>query len=268
METLCSMLLGPKGNFGFNFVGRPDKNSKNEMRIHSRHLNDYMAVTCLQPGRVYSCPADNCTVVGFVRAETDYPSDCYVLRKPIQFTVTEHARWYHFNLPSGKSGYVDAENIFAKFLEATKLDLQNGYTGPTEFSTASDGDRYGWRGKCEECGKIWCIFVTQDGKSFSIPQCKHKPVTAICDMKPIADSKRLNNLQDYLVKKKLDKLLLKINLEKGERVYTFKKVDPAGNPTLSAHPAKFSPDDQYSRQRLKLKTRYRLLLTQTPLTKC
>ncbi|CAF1267248.1 unnamed protein product [Adineta steineri] len=217
METLCSMLLGPKGNFGFNFVGRPDKNSKNEMRIHSRHLNDYMAVTCLQPGRVYSCPADNCTVVGFVRAETDYPSDCYVLRKPIQFTVTEHARWYHFNLPSGKSGYVntffcegvvphfkkmskskvDAENIFAKFLEATKLDLQNGYTGPTEFSTASDGDR-----------------------------------------------------------------------EKGERVYTFKKVDPAGNPTLSAHPAKFSPDDQYSRQRLKLKTRYRLLLTQTPLTKC
>ncbi|CAF3871055.1 unnamed protein product [Adineta steineri] len=194
METLCSMLLGPKGNFGFNFVGRPDKNSKNEMRIHSRHLNDYMAVTCLQPGRVYSCPADNCTVVGFVRAETDYPSDCYVLRKPIQFTVTEHARWYHFNLPSGKSGYVntffcegvvphfkkmskskvDAENIFAKFLEATKLDLQNGYAGPTEFSTASYGDRYGWRGKCEECGKIWCIFVTQDGKGFSIPQCKHK----------------------------------------------------------------------------------------------
>jgi hypothetical protein len=32
--------------------------------------------------------------------------------------------------------------------------------------------------------------------------------------------------------------------------------------------AKFSPDDQYSRQRLKLKTRYRLLLTQTPLSKC
>ncbi|CAF4451291.1 unnamed protein product, partial [Adineta steineri] len=24
--------------------------------------------------------------------------------------------------------------------------------------------------------------------------------------------------------------------EKGERIYTFKKVDPAGNPTLSAHP--------------------------------
>ena len=32
--------------------------------------------------------------------------------------------------------------------------------------------------------------------------------------------------------------------------------------------AKFSPDDQYSRQRLKLKTRFRLLLTQTPLAKC
>ncbi|UJR35461.1 hypothetical protein I4U23_028217 [Adineta vaga] len=56
--------------------------------------------------------------------------------------------------------------------------------------------------------------------------------------------------------------------EKGERVYTFKKVDPSGNPTQSAHPAKFSPDDQYSRQRLKLKTRYRLLLTHTPVPKC
>ncbi|CAF2779692.1 unnamed protein product [Rotaria sp. Silwood2] len=76
--------------------------------------------------------------------------------------------------------------------------------------------------------------------------------------------------------------------EKGERVYTFKKVDPLGHPTQSAHPgkptncktyrnelilfyffpAKFSPDDQYSRQRLKLKTRYKLLLTQTPLDKC
>ncbi|CAF0804044.1 unnamed protein product [Didymodactylos carnosus] len=47
-----------------------------------------------------------------------------------------------------------------------------------------------------------------------------------------------------------------------------KKEDPSGKPTQSAHPAKFSPDDQYSRQRLILKKRFGLLLTQTPLTKC
>ncbi|CAF1255284.1 unnamed protein product [Adineta steineri] len=46
------------------------------------------------------------------------------------------------------------------------------------------------------------------------------------------------------------------------------KADPAGNPIQSVHSAKFSLIDQYSSQRLKLKRRYRLLLTQTPFTKC
>jgi hypothetical protein len=31
METLCSMLLGPEGNHGFNFVGRFTKSSKQEL---------------------------------------------------------------------------------------------------------------------------------------------------------------------------------------------------------------------------------------------
>lgn len=37
------------------------------------------------------------------------------------------------------------------------------------------------------------------------------------------------------------------------------KVDPAGNPTMSAHPARFSPDDKFSRQRITLKKRNNLL---------
>ncbi|CAF3922656.1 unnamed protein product [Adineta steineri] len=43
METLCSMLLGREGNFGFNFVGRPNQGSKEEMREKGRRLNDYMS---------------------------------------------------------------------------------------------------------------------------------------------------------------------------------------------------------------------------------
>ena len=47
----------------------------------------------------------------------------------------------------------------------------------------------------------------------------------------------------------------------GERIYTLKKV--AGSEvTKSAHPARFSPDDKYSRHRVTLKKRYGLLLTQ------
>ncbi|EDN02741.1 Nop10 family nucleolar RNA-binding protein [Histoplasma capsulatum] len=49
----------------------------------------------------------------------------------------------------------------------------------------------------------------------------------------------------------------------GNRIYTLKKVLD-GRVTKSAHPARFSPDDKYSRHRVTLKKRYRLLLTQQP----
>lgn len=52
--------------------------------------------------------------------------------------------------------------------------------------------------------------------------------------------------------------------EKGERVYTLKNVDSSGKPTVSAHPARFSPDDKYSKYRVVLKKRFGVLLTQQP----
>ncbi|KAI9202300.1 nucleolar RNA-binding protein [Polychytrium aggregatum] len=50
----------------------------------------------------------------------------------------------------------------------------------------------------------------------------------------------------------------------GKRVYTLKKLTADGTVTKSAHPARFSPDDKYSRHRVTLKKRFGLLLTQTP----
>uniref|UniRef100_A0A8C8RDX8 H/ACA ribonucleoprotein complex subunit 3 n=1 Tax=Pelusios castaneus TaxID=367368 RepID=A0A8C8RDX8_9SAUR len=50
----------------------------------------------------------------------------------------------------------------------------------------------------------------------------------------------------------------------GERVYTLKKTDPSGQPTCSAHPARFSPDDKYSRHRITIKKRFGVLMTQQP----
>jgi H/ACA ribonucleoprotein complex subunit 3 len=50
----------------------------------------------------------------------------------------------------------------------------------------------------------------------------------------------------------------------GNRVYTLNKADPNGKPTSSAHPARFSPEDKYSRQRITVKQRFGLLLTQQP----
>jgi len=79
-------------------------------------------------------------------------------------------------------------------------------------------------------------------------------------------------------------LMYTIN-ENGDRVYTLKvnskwylnffptrshnllisqKRTEDGRPTLSAHPARFSPEDKYSRQRLTIKKRFGLLLTQKP----
>lgn len=52
--------------------------------------------------------------------------------------------------------------------------------------------------------------------------------------------------------------------EQGERVYTLKKLDPMGQQTCSAHPARFSPDDKYSRHRITIKKRFKVLMTQQP----
>lgn len=42
------------------------------------------------------------------------------------------------------------------------------------------------------------------------------------------------------------------------------KVTAAGKPTESAHPARFSPDDKFSKQRLICKKRFGLLPMQRP----
>jgi H/ACA ribonucleoprotein complex subunit 3 len=52
--------------------------------------------------------------------------------------------------------------------------------------------------------------------------------------------------------------------ETGERVYTLKKQSPTGKSTQSAHPARFSPDDKFSRHRITVKKRFGILLTQQP----
>ncbi|XP_050970327.1 H/ACA ribonucleoprotein complex subunit 3 [Labeo rohita] len=52
--------------------------------------------------------------------------------------------------------------------------------------------------------------------------------------------------------------------ENGDRVYTLKREDPKGQPTSSAHPARFSPEDKFSRHRITIKKRFGLLLTQQP----
>ncbi|KAM9201998.1 H/ACA ribonucleoprotein complex subunit 3 [Loxodonta africana] len=52
--------------------------------------------------------------------------------------------------------------------------------------------------------------------------------------------------------------------EEGDRVYTLKKLDPMGQQTCSAHPARFSPDDKYSRHRITIKKRFKVLMTQQP----
>ncbi|OTF81897.1 H/ACA ribonucleoprotein complex protein-like protein [Euroglyphus maynei] len=50
--------------------------------------------------------------------------------------------------------------------------------------------------------------------------------------------------------------------DSNKRVYTMAKVDPLGRPTFSAHPARFSPDDRYAKERIMIKKRFGLMLTQ------
>ncbi|KAH8119706.1 Nop10 family nucleolar RNA-binding protein [Phellopilus nigrolimitatus] len=50
----------------------------------------------------------------------------------------------------------------------------------------------------------------------------------------------------------------------GNRIYTLKKITDEGKITKSAHPARFSPDDKFSRHRVTIKKRYGTLLTLLP----
>ncbi|KAF8415797.1 Nop10p-domain-containing protein [Boletus edulis BED1] len=50
----------------------------------------------------------------------------------------------------------------------------------------------------------------------------------------------------------------------GNRVYTLKKMTDEARFTKSAHPARFSPDDKFSRHRVTIKKRYGVLPTQLP----
>lgn len=50
--------------------------------------------------------------------------------------------------------------------------------------------------------------------------------------------------------------------DEGQRVYTIKEEAPDGSPTESAHPARFSPDDKFSKYRIIQKKRFKMLLTQ------
>uniref|UniRef100_A0A4X2KZE4 Nucleolar protein 10 n=1 Tax=Vombatus ursinus TaxID=29139 RepID=A0A4X2KZE4_VOMUR len=50
--------------------------------------------------------------------------------------------------------------------------------------------------------------------------------------------------------------------KQGERVYTLKKTVPVGQQTCSAHLGRFSLDDKYSRHRITIKKRFKVLMTQ------
>ena len=55
-------------------------------------------------------------------------------------------------------------------------------------------------------------------------------------------------------------LMFYLDPEPGKRVYTLKKSTPSGGVSESAHPARFSPDDKFSSQRVALKKRHGLYL--------
>ncbi|CAA0832185.1 Dolichyl-diphosphooligosaccharide--protein glycosyltransferase subunit 2 [Striga hermonthica] len=66
---------------------------------------------------------------------------------------------------------------------------------------------------------------------------------------------------------KIAKMYLQFYInENGDKVYTTKKETPVGLATQSAHPARFSPDDKFSRQRILLKKRFANLRTVSSVT--
>ena len=74
---------------------------------------------------------------------------------------------------------------------------------------------------------------------------------------------RKKKLERSFWKRRTMHLMYHLDAE-GKRVYTLKKADPNGKQTVSAHPARFSPDDKFSKHRITTKRRFGLLPTQQP----
>src|SRR5271170_6714061 len=72
-------------------------------------------------------------------------------------------------------------------------------------------------------------------------------------------SPRINFRVRNLFRPKMHLMVYK-DPQTGKRVYTLKKIGGEGSITKSAHPARFSPDDKFSRQRVILKKRYGIFL--------
>lgn len=77
---------------------------------------------------------------------------------------------------------------------------------------------------------------------------------------PIAPSHFGQNLRNYRMH-----LMYTLGPD-GKRIYTLSKKTKAGEITKSAHPARFSPDDKYSRHRITLKKRFNMLPNQSTFT--
>jgi H/ACA ribonucleoprotein complex subunit 3 len=78
---------------------------------------------------------------------------------------------------------------------------------------------------------------------------------------PSASSHKKKTQHPFLTQKSPSMHLMYTLDASGKRIYTLKKV-VGSEVTKSAHPARFSPDDKYSRHRVTLKKRYGLLITQ------
>ena len=59
-------------------------------------------------------------------------------------------------------------------------------------------------------------------------------------------------------------LMYYLDEEGNNRVYSLKKTTPTNAPTISAHPARFSPDDKFSKQRIITKERHGILMVDQP----
>merc|ERR1719401_2876536 len=96
------------------------------------------------------------------------------------------------------------------------------------------------------------------------------PLRSRLDCKTLGSSQHTALIQRFVFNLVYVAMQLRYYLnENGKRVYTLEssiedKNSEDAKPTFSAHPARFSPDDKYSEQRIKCKRRFGQLKTQVP----
>ncbi|CAF1500451.1 unnamed protein product [Adineta steineri] len=195
METLCSFLLGRAGNSGYNFIGRFNDHTLEEMQASARRLNNDMDKSFDgENGRTTKRKLSKAKWKETMSAKTINFDGEEELRLDIQHqkmleglkVVKPRKDGRLLNgIQQGVATKCARDSLEAikeinDFVDRMGLAGQPGYIPPRMIDTSTGARQYGWEAKCAkpDCDLTYCVtYINEnDPNTFEPPRCRNKTI--------------------------------------------------------------------------------------------